>query len=451
MDRPDAAGPDPVRWAARVRDLAHPGERLDVYASRTSRAATRLGGPYRDVPRSGEFAALLRLSVAGRDAYVALAGPDEHQAADALRLARALVPHGRQHDDPPAAFADAGWDPAGREDPALGNADRAGTLRGIVERVRDSVESGGPATVGDLALLEEHASYGYASTHAPDLRYRRSLLTLRVFVDRTVDGQRYRALATAYAHRTTDLDVPGAVRGARWQVDALAAGTRPVSAAAAGQRLLLTPPVAARLLGVLARDLTDGVGAAVPGGLAYPLVDDGRAAGAPHAALFDHEGSLTGRLDLVDTGGTVRRLRSRGPGAEGRAGTLTGHATRQVYQTVPQPWPRNVFLPGQAAEPGDDAAAWFGYDLRGDGVSHMRTGGEITLRVDTAVRDPAAVYRTGVLVIRATAGALLAAVREAGRPVVYQQLTEFSAGGGWTVLDTSRLRCEMLAGSEPPR
>lgn len=420
------------RGSRLLAEPAGPGEQIEAVSTVTwhrkhvvSADGIRTGRPH------AERSTLLRLAARGRDVYVAADGPATGIGPALRRAAHDMIAYGRvarQH--APAARDTTDWDPALHEDRDLADgptaalgllwstlqqwAGRAANLWGVeLQAVQ--------CTVGEQLLGEAMASStGLARAHA------RTVSEVKVLYAARRQDQSIRMWAVRHTARVQDLDIAGLTCEAAWRASALMAPRRPRPQ---GATLLFAPRPAASILRVVAQDQLDrrtGGDLGVP--LPVVLVDDPHAVGGSHARPFDHEGSPTGPVALLDRQGRRATMTSRGDAA----GALTGNALRSVHVATPEPALTNVRVTGDHLDVPPDFTGLIAYNTRGEGTQGHRAGDRIAFRVDTATvvaGHVVACHEPEPVV--ATSAELLSRIAAAAPPSCYFPWRDFSTAGSW--------------------
>jgi predicted Zn-dependent protease len=429
-----------TRWADALCALATAGERIDVHVEHSHREGLRLTAPEVVLPRGDSLTALVRLSLHDRDGYVALTDTDMTAATEAIAAVRAVLSRwGRPVPTTCASHTDRTWSLEERTDHSI-TPHRLQTLDARLRATADEARS----TVRDAAIVVEQTHAVFASTHQTELHFDRTSVEGRCILGSTRQGNTPPSTAITHAHRIDLLDFSDSITEAAWHARAL---TAQASTSPPIHSLLLLPPrVAARILAAVVRDVASARGTHVAA--TTKLMDDGRAMGSPHAALFDHEGTLTGVSPFLAADGAVTLPHSRATAQDGDR--LGGHAIRLEYDTVPEPWPRNVLMTASSPPADDTNQAWFCHAVAGADVTHIRSSDRMTIRLSTAVREAnSAMTDTGVIVVTASAAEILEALRPLTDKPSFLPSREFTVGSGWATLDVSALPSETMPTQKP--
>lgn len=213
-------------------------------------------------------------------------------------------------------------------------------------RAPQSVKGVDAAIYGDT-----DATIAIASTTGVRGEYRRSDAYVLVEVLAEQDGATTSAYGLDMGRIATELDVEAAAAEAVERAVRLLGGRKPNSAQLP---VLLDPYATASFLGVLAAALTadavqkgrslfaDSMGDTIgPGHLT--LVDDGRLAEGPAAAVFDGEGTPSRRTPLIDAGVLGGLLHNTYTATKDGTAS-TGNASRAGFKATPGISPTNLFL-----------------------------------------------------------------------------------------------------------
>ncbi|RGC68156.1 hypothetical protein C5N14_14655 [Micromonospora sp. MW-13] len=442
------APPPALRAAGSLSGAARAGEALEVRTSRMSRRKHRItaGRVRSGAAVTGAAPTLVRLARDGREVHLWVDHLSAATAPGTLAEAREMLRYGRPYRDAAALHPDADWDDQRYVDHGMRDPD--GPLAAFWRSVREAAEAVGDrlgirVAVADALIVEEQHTEVFArSDHAPRT-FSLTRIEARLLVEVRQGQRRTRLWAARHGNRIAELPVAdllteAALRGAV----TLAADGRREPRRQAGGALLLGPRPTAALLRVLANDLFDRPDAPRPAGpLRHVLVDDAHAAGGQHSRPFDHEGSPTGRTDLLDGSGQPTRMTVRGglPAAAAGAARLTGNAYAPVGQAAPMPRPTNVGLAGVGPGSGERAApdgfsGLFGFNLRGEGTQQIRAGDVIRFRVETAyLRAGAVAGRGATLFVAGTVRRLLDAIEAVSPGTSYVPWRDHSTACVWTL------------------
>lgn len=280
-----------------------------------------------------------------------------------------------------------------------------------------------------VTVIRRHEVVAFASTGQEPRGFVRTVCTFGAMFP---SPSGVRGTVGELATRLGDLDIGALRRLGTWTALANAAkpGTGPI-----GDAILLPPTVSATLLHLLASDLVTRPGfERHDGGLA--IKDNPHCPGAPDSGLFDEEGYPTRGLDLL----TCLPATSRGSLSHASTPS-TGHARRQRYQTVPEPWPSNVSVVAEV--PDESWQEWTGSAAHGLDTPDSQTnraGDALTVRLRmVACRDGEPYRRIGTLTVSGNIGQWCAALDRASTPLGHVRGSLFSTGASWMVIDLNGL------------